>query len=229
MADFKFKPGKRKQIETHILKRMREFDTSGYNYEYYKDLLPTLSDADLNKMIDDEDGVPLFTELGSRFKTSLWEMRNYLVKKMGIEISRHIYTTDSRTGLIIKSIFKHMILKLPTRVQTQSYEKKSSITKHNRAIDQFTHQVTGPSKSSSFSFPEAYLTLTEGNLVETTKELIHGRGGNLELQRAIQSEIIATGKGSLNQPMVKSAAKAPKTLGKIYRAMHIGSNFGEVE
>jgi tRNA U54 and U55 pseudouridine synthase Pus10 len=224
-----FKPGVRDKIEKHILKRMKEFDTSGYNHGIYKDALEKMSDEEFNKMISDEDGIPLYSELGGKFLDDTKHQRDYLAK-MGIPVSQHVNMTDPKTGMVVRSLYKHMRLRLPVRNQTQTYEKKSSIPKHNRAIDQYTHQVTGSgvSKASSISYPETYLMVTEG-YEKSSEEMVNVRGGNQALQRAVHAEILATGRGSIDQPLVYSISKAPKVLGHIYRAMHIGSNLGKAK
>lgn len=222
---YKFKPGKRKLIEDHILMRVKGFDTSGYNHNIYTDLLPTLSDEKLNELIEGE-GIPLWSEVGGTFVDDTKHLRDYLVNKMGLQISQRLFLTDPTTGIVSRTVHKHMKLRLPVRNQTQTYEKKSSIPKHNRAIDQYTHQVTGSgvSRASSFSYPESYLVTSEGYKNSAT-ELVGARGGNQSWQRAIHAEIIATGGGSLDQPTVAHIkAKAPKVLGLIYLCMHIGNN-----
>lgn len=222
---FKFKPGKRSLIEKHILKRMKEIDPSNYNHDIWVEILAEISDEKLNDIINGE-GVPLYTELGGKFDASLDHIRDVLEKKMGVETYQRIYLTNPRTGIVTRSLEKHMIGRVPVRVQTQSYEKKSSVPIHNRLIDSTTHQVTGSgiSRASSISQPETSLMVSEG-YVESSKEFVNARGGNQDLQRAIHSEIVNTGEGSIVQPhLVGTKAKAPKVWGRIYRAMHIGTN-----
>lgn len=222
---FKFKPGVREKIEKNILKHLKGFDTSGYNLGIYKENLPKLSDEELNNIING-DGIPLWSELGGKFLDDTGHQRDYLREKMNIPISQKLHLTCPKTGIRSKTLNRHMVLFLPIRNQTQTYEKKSSIPKHNRAIDQYTHQVTGSgvSRASSISYPETYLMVSEGYEF-SAKEFVNARGGNQTLQRAIYSEILATGAGSQDQPGVNhTKAKAPKVLGLIYLCMHIGSN-----
>lgn len=221
---FKFKKGVRAKLEAHLLKRMKQVDTSDYNFKIWRDILPKLSDGDLNTIIDGE-GPPLYTELGGTFTDSIEHIVGVL-KEMGVEVYQHIYLTNPKTGITSKSINPHMLCRVPVRTQTQSFEKKSSIPIHNRLIDATTNQVTGSgvSRASSISSPESYLIYSEG-YVKAGEEFVNVRGGNQELQRAVHSEILATGKGRSSQPhLIGTQSKAPKVLGRIYKAMHIGTN-----
>lgn len=220
-----FKPGKRELIEKHILKRMKEIDPSGYNHKIWKQILTEISDEKLNEVISGE-GIPLYTELGGEFDASLDHIRSVLEDKMGVQTYQRVYLTNPKTGILTRTRLPHMIGRVPVRTQTQTYEKKSSVPIHNRLIDSITHQVTssGVSRASSISQPETSLMVSEGYL-ESSKEFVNARGGNQDLQRAIHAEIINTGEGSLNQPhLVGTKAKAPKVWGRIYKAMHIGTN-----
>lgn len=219
----KLNKASREKAEKELYKYVTEIDPSGINTGLLKKHVPKLTDEQFLKMCD--DGIPLYQPLEG--KTKITTTNNIRVASMlGVELEDYIWLPEPKTGLVQRTIYKHVVLTLPWRRQTQIIDKKISVAKNDKIRDKITGQVTGPSKASGISFQEGYVMYSQG---ETTslREFIHARGGNDKLNRAFYQSIRNTGRGRIDIPGAElTASKTAKTWGHIWRSMHIGNNIG---
>lgn len=219
----KVQPALRKKAEADVIAIMSEVDKSGKNAELLKNSFKTMSDATFVALL--ENGVPVYAPVGGPTKID-YKRNIKIASKLGLNLEQRLWITNPKTGLTQRTRYPHVILKLPYRRQTQMIDKKLSVAKHDKIRDKLTGQVTGPSKASGVSFPEAYVMFSSGYDV-SLEEFLHGRGGNDKLQRAFYQSLRNTGKGRIRLPGVENtAAKSTRTQSAIFKAIHIGNNIG---
>lgn len=218
------KPEVRKKVEAFILKHLDVIDPSKTNSRLYEQIFLSLNDAALLRLI--EKRVPIYIPTNGDVYIDPPKVVEAAKKHFDYDFYQHAYLTDPKTGMVGKTIFKHMVMDVPMRRQTQMIEKKASMPAHNRTIDKLTNQPTGASKSSSFSFPQSYVMFSKG-YDQTLGEFLQDRGGNMKAYRVIDRQIRQTGSASRNfQGREKTRTKSVQTLGIIYKGMHLGNNLG---
>ena len=218
------KPATRKEIEAFIVKYVHKVDPSGENKKMYIErIFPRLNDRALLSLI--ERPLPIYAPNGGKVKID--HMRNIeIMRELGYEPEQQCYLTDPKTNMTTLTKYKHIVLPLPVRRQTQMIDSKVSIAEHNRSIDKNTGQATGASKGSSFSFPQIYVMSTKGYR-NTIRELIKNRGGDNKARQAVDRQIRQYGSGSQHfEGSDETRTKSVVTTGIIFRCMHIGTNLG---
>ena len=219
-------PKIRKRIETELLEWVDRFDISKTNGNIYREILPTLSDTKLQELISKP--IPLYDPNGG--PTDIDHRRTIdLCKELGYDIEQFLWLTDPKTGFVSKTRYKHLVLPLPVRRQTQMIDKKMSVPEHSRTFDKTTGQVTGASRSSSFSFPQLYIMYSKG-YDATNREFFRTRGGNVKAGSVVDRQIRQT--GSSSQHFIgedATAVKSTKSAGAMLKTIHIGNNFGKAD
>lgn len=218
----KLDPARKKKGIEYVLSVLQAVDPSGINAKIFQERSKTLTDEELIRICD---GIPIYQPVGGKTKVSY--VNNIKVaEKMGIKIEQRVWLTEPKTGVQHLTRYPHLILMLPIRRQTQMQEAKMSLAKNDRVRDKLTGQVTGPSKASGISFPEAY-NIYGDRLDNSLSEFLHARGGNEALQRAFYQSIRQTGRGRINIPGAeRTSAKSTRTWASMWKAMHIGTNIG---
>jgi len=215
------KAEKRKAIEAFILKYVQKVDDSGSNRDLYKKVFLEMTDKKLEELV--KSPIPIYAPNGG--PVNIDHMRNIdIMRELGYDPEQYCWITDDKTGATSRTIYKHLVLRLPVRRQTQMVDKKISYAEHNRTIDNSTGQTVGKSKGSSFSFPQMYVMYAKG-YDNTLREFINTRGGNVKASKAVDREIRLTGKSSRRfEGMENTRVKSTVTLGNIFKAMHIQNN-----
>lgn len=216
------KPATRKAVEAYIHKCMKMVDPSGVNNQIYTDIFAKMDDKGLMKLINGR--MPVFFPPDSPVVIDPYDVVQAAKAEFDYDMWQHAWLTDPKTGILSKTKYRHMFVEVPIRRQTQMIEKKISIPKHNRTIDKLTHQPTGASKASAFSFPQSYIMFSQG-YDETLGEFLHDRGGNLKAMQVIDRNIRAN--GSSSRKFVGRETTATKSVvsgGIIFRGMHLGNN-----
>lgn len=218
----KLDPARRKKGEAYVLSVLQAVDPSGINAKIFQDRAKTMTDDELIQLCD---GVPIYQPVGGKTKVG-YERNIKVADKMGIKLEQKVWLTEPKTGVCHLTRNPHLILMLPVRRQTQMQEAKMSLAKNDKVRDKLTGQVTGPSKASGISFPEAYNIYGDG-LDSSLREFLHARGGNEQLQRAFYQAIRQTGTGRIDIPGAeRTSSKSTRTWGAIWKSMHIGTNIG---
>ena len=215
------KPQARKKIEAFILEYVQKVDPSGTNRDMYKVVFKKMSDRDLEHLISRP--IPIYAPNGG--KVVIDHMRNVeIMRELGYDPEQYCWLTDPKTGATSRTRYKHLVLRLPVRRQTQMIDKKISFAEHNRILDKSTGQTVGSSKGSSFSFPQIYVMYSKG-YDKTIREFINIRGGNVKAGKAIDRAIRQTGSsGQSFEGLAGTRVKSTVTLGIIFRAMHLANN-----
>lgn len=214
------KPEVRKKAEANIIKWMQEVDPSGHNARIYKELLPRLTDEQLIDMCSKR--VPIYSPPNGPVKIRVNNLLR-VGKMLGHVWRQRLWNYDEDTGTYSLSRFKHLYTDTIVRRQTQHVEDKQSMAEHTNSIDTLTGQVSGKSKTSTFSFPQAFEHFSKGEKYGMM-ELLGHRGGNLEAGRALDRQIRTTGSGSLNFPGYENTRTgASMTLGKLLTGQHLGN------
>jgi len=215
------KPALRKEIESFILKYVDKIDVSKTNGNMYRKVFKSMSDKDLEKLCSKP--LPIYAPNGGPVKIDHYKNIE-ICKELGHDPEQYCWLTDPKTNVTSRTKFKHLVLPLPVRRQTQLVEKKISISEHNRTIDKTTGQATGASKSSSFSFPQVYVMYSKG-YDSTIKELMQIRGGNIKAGKVIDRNLRQTGSSSQKfEGSEKTRVKSTVVLGIIFTCMHLGNN-----
>ena len=214
------KPVVRKAAEANILKWMLRLDPTGINANIYTKKFPKLSDKQLTELC--KGYLPFYVPPMGPVKINL---KNVL--EIGTELGhiwrQRIWMYDPKTKVQSLTNKKHFYMDTVVRRQTQHVEDKQGFAEHNNSFDSLTGQVSGNSKTSSFSFAQAYEHYARGEHYALVELLVH-RGGNLEAGRALDRQIRATGTGSLNfEGMQKTRVQSSVTLGNWLRGMHLGN------
>ena len=215
------KPAARKKIEAFILEYVHKVDPSGTNRDMYKLIFKKMTDRDLEHLISRP--IPIYAPNGSKVKID--HMRNIeILRELGYDPEQYCWLTDPKTGACSRTRYKHLVVKLPVRRQTQMIDKKISFAEHNRILDKATGQTVGSSKGSSFSFPQIYVMYSKG-YDKTIREFINIRGGNVKAGKAIDRAIRQSGRsGQSFEGLANTRVKSTVTLGIIFRAMHLANN-----
>lgn len=219
-------PKARKKIEARIIEFADLIDTSGQNGDMYRTWFKTATDKQVESIIADR--VPIFAPNGS--KVNLDASRNVEIarERYGYEMRQQCWLTDPKTGLIHLTEYKHIILEVPARRQSQLIEKKFKVAEHNRIIDKSTGQTTGKSKGSSFSFPQTFVMFAKG-YDATIRELLQIRGGDMKAAQIVDRNIRQTGKSSQKfEGWQNTRVKSSQTLGAALTAQHIGTTLLKV-
>lgn len=217
----------RQGAEALILDTIGEMDNGGPNRGIWEQRFSGMSDDDFSVFMDEiESGKQtLHMFVPNQAKHRLDIDRNVrIAKKLGHEFFEQLWLTDPKTGQVMLTPKKYMVIDLPIRRQDQTLEKKISIPDDNRIVDDLTGQPTGASKGSAISFPE-FQILYSKNLENSIEELIKVRGGDELKFREHNRLIMQTGEGSLaTLRLTPSKVKSTQSLGIILQSMHLGNN-----
>lgn len=215
------KPEVRKAAEANLIKWMNRMDPSGINGKLYQKMLPRLSDNQLIELC--ENYPPLYCPPNGPVKLDLKNLLR-IGEELGHVWRQRVWLYDATTGIRSLSKYKHFHADTVVRRQTQHIEDKQSMAVHTNSIDTLTGQVSGKSKTSSFSFPQAFEHFGKGEKYAMVELLVH-RGGNLDAGRALDRQIRATGSGSLNfEGSQRTRTTSTVTLGSLLRGQHLGSS-----
>lgn len=141
--------------------------------------------------------------------------------KLGVPIFERVWMTDQVTGEVYLTPQAYPVVDLPVRRQQQLLIKKISIPEDNRHVDDLTGQPSGPSASSSISFPELQVLSAQG-LDRSIEELIKFRGGDTKAFEIMNRQMIETGSTSQDSiKQVPTKVRSTETLNALLKAMHL--------
>ena len=217
---------KRKQTEEFILNHIKKIVTGNENYDLYKNMFKSMSDKEFHQfMVDLRDGKNILSVIIPNGGNININVRNNikLAKSLGYEFYQHLITKGDRKVPDYKTPNKYLVCKLPIRRAAQLLSKKISVPSSDKKIDMLTGQVTGESRASKLTMPEAQI-LSGMGMHDTVKELMVTRGGNLTQQRVANNMLYKTGRTSLKElDEYGGEVESTKTLAAYFSAMHIRS------
>lgn len=217
----------RQAVEEYIIGAMAQVMDGNRNPEIYKDFFARLDDdafeALMDRMEQDDESFPFYHPNFSGKNIDL-EHLIAMIKKEGGALMEQINMVDFETGQKFLTPIEYPILRLPLRIQQQKLQKKMSVPKDNKHVDDLTGQPTTESKGSAISYPEIQILYAMG-LQKTMGELLKVRGGDEKAYREYNNEIIATGGVNIEAiTSQKTKVKSTKTVGSILTAMMLANN-----
>jgi hypothetical protein len=217
---------KRQKTQAFILDLIATLEPSGYNTKVYEELFASMDDKDFDAfMVSLRDNkhhklqllVPPFKvviSLEACFKAA---------RKLGIEILERLKLWDPIGKRYCLTNEKYFVLRLPVRRLKQYLMDGLSVPDDDKRLNPLTDQVTGPSKGSAISFPQAQM-IAEKGLTTTLHELMTVRGGDLEAYARMKSEIEETGTSDTSVMIGTAGPRSAQTLRTLLNAMHLSTN-----
>jgi hypothetical protein len=198
----------------------------GGNGAYLTERFNAMSDAELSayvaRLVSGEEIIPLTAPNLAKEKLSV-ERNMALIKQLGKDIFHHLRLTDSASGITYVTPEKYLVMKLSVRRQRQLLRKKITIPEGVRHVDEFSGQVTGPSKGSRISLPELQVLYSQ-DLTDPIVELIKYRGGDVKGQQLMYRSLMETGRVSMrNLDRFNTRVKSTDTLGVILQGMMLSN------
>lgn len=217
----------REAVQEYISKAMAQVLPGNQNPEIYADFFGRLDDDQFDALMDrlekDEESFPFYHPNFTGKNIDLEHLIG-LIKQEGGAFMEQINMVDFETGQKFLTPIQYPILRLPLRIQQQKLQKKMSVPKDNKHVDDLTGQPTTESKGSAISYPEIQILYAMG-LNKTMQELLKVRGGDEKAYRDYNNEIIAT--GGVNVGAIasqKTKVKSGKTVSAILNAMMLSNN-----
>lgn len=227
--------GNRKAFMAYIKKVYEDMNASMKGFQDEKNLSGELFLAAIAKYTDKEfEALVVRIEEGSFYLPYYIENSNggrvpvdkwiELAISIGGEPFSKLIIEDETSGITFVTPEEVPVGLLPRRRLIQTIESKLSTADDNSVRDEMTGQVTGDSKSSTFSAPQT-TSLISRNFKANAAELSNARGGSIENGRMLNKMIIEQGGASL-VPILKSGNRATvaKVLSRELTSAHIGNN-----
>lgn len=217
---------KRKEVESYILKIIKVQDPSLYNSKIYEEFFQSMSDVDFDKWMNTlkSDKNSKMTLMVPPLKVTIPISACFKAAKLlGIEVLERLRIWDPVSKRYCLTPEKYFILRLPVRRLKQYLLDGLSVPDSDKRLNPLTDQVTGPSKGSAISFPQAQM-IAEKGLTVTLHELMTIRGGDMEAYARMKSEIEETGSSDTSVGNDTRGVKSAQTLRTFLNAMHLESN-----
>lgn len=186
----------RKEIENFILKYIDKLIPGSKNRDMYVSFFATLSDKQFDEFLDKLENEEIILAIvdpnlstGERLDTG---RNKEIAKELGIELFEQIWMDPGNGEPKYLSNDKYLVVPLPLCRQAQLLQKKISVPKDNKSVNDYTGQPTGKSASSRVSYPEM-LVLQSFGFDANLEEFYKWRGGDLEGMRAMDAMIAKDG------------------------------------
>jgi hypothetical protein len=215
--------GNRKAAESIIFEYMAKLLPGDDSMKkIYTDLFATMDDKAFEQFINDlESGKSRLAIIAPNLaKVKLSVERNL---EIGDELGHNFFQRiwmDPKNGTPTYLTNKaYLVVDLPLRRQAQILEKKISIPKNNKSIDELTGQPSGASKGSKISYPETQI-MAALDLPKSQIEMIKFRGGDIDAFNAMNNAIDKYGSVSMaSLSHLKSEVESTTTLKIFLRCM----------
>lgn len=147
-----------------------------------------------------------------------------MYKKLGYPIFQRYWYTDTSTGEGMVSKFPGLLLYAPDRMLNQMIVKKRRYAKDNQSIDELTGQATGKSRASTFSAPEAIVSMGKGHKY-LSMDFMKFRGGDERVYQMATQEVYQNGTYSIDA-LLEHETNVTSTVmySVILDAMHYANN-----
>lgn len=208
-------------IQTHVNKLLPRAKQGDYLKEQLEAMPNEEFDAYMRALESGDAIIPMTVpNLDNEKEEKLSVDRNLsLAKELGYDFFHHLKLTDPQTHRIYTTPEKYMVVLLPVRRQQQMAQKKITIPEGTKHVDEYSGQVTGPSKGAKISMPELQILYSQ-DLEDPLVELIKYRGGDIKGRQAMYRSIMDTGSASMTSlRMTNTSVKSTQTLGTILTAM----------
>lgn len=215
----------RKEIEAFILKNIEKMIPGSQNAPYYEEYFSTLSDKEFDAMLDKlEEGTMILCIVDPNLTPGnhLSIERNLKhAEELGLELFEQIWMDPGNGEPKYLSNDKYLVVPLPLCRQAQLQQKKISVPKDNKSINDYTGQPSGKSASSRISYPEM-LVLQSFGFDANLEEFYKWRGGDLEGMRAMDAQFSKTGAASVKSlGYLNTKVTSTNTLYTLMVGMHL--------
>lgn len=220
--------GNRKAATAYLLKMIERLVPGGENQAILEKQLSALSDKEFDQLMDDfetgKDRIAVYVPNLSKTAKISVDNNLALAAELGYDFFQQLEVWSNVPGEgSYLTPNKFMVVELPVRRQAQLLYKKLSVPEHSKAIDQYTGQPAGPSRSARISFPELQILRGSG-LDMPILELMKIRGGDIKAFDAMNKIISQHGTVSMaSLEQYSSGVESTKTLKTFLRAMHLES------
>lgn len=216
----------RQAAEALVLDVIAEMDQNGPNRTIWEKRFRAMNDDQFEDFVKDiESGkqtLHMFVPNKAKHDVSV-ERNVEIAGKLGHSFFERLWMTDAKTGQVMLTPKRYMVMQLPLRRQEQTLEKKISIPEHNRVVDDLTGQPTGASKGSAISFPEFQVLYSKG-MDRSLEELFKVRGGDDKAYREHNRLIMQTGEGRLDVvAQTPTKVRSTQSLATFLKGMHLGN------
>jgi len=215
----------RKQIEDHVLKRIKLITKSDNNVNLYKKLFKNMNNKEfdiwMNNIKTKNSRLQVIVPPDKGDTNITIENNIKIAKDTNKELFQYIVIKDDITNTSRTTANKFLILNLPLRRVKQTLDKGVSVAEDNGHIDVLTGQVKGDSAASKLSFPELQILVGMG-LEKSVVELMRDRGGDLGANNTLINGLIANGR--ISQDIISqysTGAESTKTLKAYLNGMHL--------
>jgi len=218
----------RKKTEDFILTYVKKLTGTDFNIKLYKDLFKSMSDREFEAFmtkIKNKESILQVIIPHDKDATKVTLKNNIKVgKELGYEFFQHVLIGPTDTDPKRKTTYPVLVHMMPMRRMKQTIAKGLSVSEHDKIRDSLTGQVSGPSKSSSISYPELQLLISMG-MDKSINELLKFRGGDEGAMRATKQALLRYGNVSGDfVEQYSTDVTSTKTLKAYFNGMHIKIN-----
>lgn len=213
----------RKIVEKEILHFIDLFRPGSNNVDIYKDLFSKMSDTEFDKWMEDlanGESLVLYSPLAEKPALNITTNID-IAAKLGVQLTQHIYLTDSKTGQTRKTPNRYFVGEAVVRRQAQTLANKNSIPSASvGSVDERTGQAGASTKGARMSGPELHVNASKG-LDKMLIELIKYRGGDERGYNLFKQSLHQTGEVSIDYLLSNydTTVKSNKTLSVYLKAM----------
>ena len=218
----------RKKTEEYILKYVKKLTGTDFNITLYKNLFKSMNDNEFDSfMVKLKNKETILQIITPHDKGAVnIDLKNNLKvgSELGFEFFQHLMIGPTDTDPRRKTSSKVMVHMLPMRRMKQTIAKGLSVAESDKIRDSLTGQVSGPSKSSSISYPELQLLISMG-MEKSITELIKFRGGDEGAMRATKQALLRYGNvSSAFVDQYSTDVTGTKTMKAYFNGMHMKIN-----
>lgn len=214
----------RKAFEEVVYQWIDKLIPGSPNLQIYKDLFASMDDEEFDQMYErmnsGADRLAIIAPNLAKYALDL-DRNLKLAEELGHDFYQRLWMApggDVPTYLTNK---KYMVVELPLRRQAQMAEKKISIPKDNKSIDELTGQPSGESKGSKISYPETQI-MAALNLPNSLTEMLKYRGGDVKGFDAMNDAISKQGGVSMDAlSHLNTTVESTRTLSIFLKCMHL--------
>ena len=218
----------RKKTEDFILSYIKKLTRTDFNVNLYKDLFKSMNNKEfdefMTKLKNKEFILPAIVPHDKGAVNVSLENNIKVYKELGYDFFKHLLIGPNEDGPKRKTKYPMLIHLAPMRRMKQTIAKGLSVSENDKIRDSLTGQVSGPSKSSSISYPELQLLVSMG-MEHSVNELLISRGGDEGSMRAEKQALLRYGNVSNNfVSQYGTGVTSTKTLKSYFNGMHMTIN-----
>lgn len=218
--------GNRKAAEAEVLAWVKDVDTTGRTFGYYKERFSKMTDTQFEKWIGEleaeRDYVCIISEnMGEKGLTI--ENNLKVAEKRGVPIFERIWVTHPKTKKRYLTNIPYPIMLLQIKRQIETIENKRAIpSATSKKRDEMTGQLLGA--EMSLSLPETQILYAMG-LDAVIVESLKYRGGDIEGGNEFDRRLLETGEVSINSLLeTETRVRSTDTLKVLLFGMHYDNN-----